>query len=374
MKHLFKSLSFVLFLTIFLYFVSSPIRAAAESSSATSVNNILLLQQYLKQKGYFPAGNEPTGEFDAMTLRAIVDWQKSNRVSAADLWQILNRMKSSGPVTQPTTPPVTPPASPTVPSVPPAAPTHTPATPTPPAPTPTPKPSPSVPVVSSKAKAALPLYIYPSPNEENWEKAFDGASQIDFIIANVYNGPGTEKKTSWTNMINKAVAKGIKVYGYVSTDYTRVNGATADKDVFLWFKFYPQISGFFFDETSSGADKLPYYKARYDYVKKINSNLKVVINPGTNTDEGYMNVSDVNVIFESPYSNWLTKRVPAWVQHYPKERFYAIVYEVPTETKMKEVVRAAKERNFGKIFITSADSPSDPLPSYFQAELAEIAK
>lgn len=256
-------------------------------------------------------------------------------------------------------PPVTKPVTPVAPSI----------LPSPPAP-------PVIPVVPVplKAKAALPLYIYPSPNEKNWQVAIDAGSQVDFIIANVYNGPSTEVKTNWTNMIQKAVAAGIKVYGYVSTDYSRVNGESVDKDVSLWLKFYPQISGIFFDEVAAKADKIPYYKARYDYVKNINSNLKVVINPGTNTDEGYMNVSDVNILFESSYDSWLAKKVPTWMSEYPKERFYAIVYGVATEAQMKEVVRTAKEKNFGKLFVTSASGPSSPLPSYFQAELAEIAK
>jgi hypothetical protein len=279
-----------------------------------------------------------------------------------------------------TSPPVTTPAPTPIP-VPAPAPQPTPI-PTPvPQPTPTPIPAPipqptpiPAPVITGKAKTALPLYIYPSAGEANWQTAMNAAGGVDFIIANVNDGPDTVVKTSWTNMINKAIAAGVKVYGYVSTDYTRVSGDTVDKNVALWLKFYPQISGFFFDETSASADKLPYYKARYAYVKGINRNLKVVINPGTNTDEGYMSASDVNVIFESPYSSWLTNKVPAWVANYPKERFYTIVYSASTEAAMKEVVRVAKEKNFGKIFVTSASGPSGALPSYFQSELTEIAK
>ncbi len=242
-----------------------------------------------------------------------------------------------------------------------------------------PSPTPTAPVITPvaslpKMKIALPLYVYPSPNEKNWQMAIDADDQVDFIIANVHNGPGMEIKINWTDMIQKTVTAGVKVYGYVYTEYGKRDAGLVDTDVALWFKFYPQISGIFFDEVASGADKLPYYKARHQYVKNINSKLQVVINPGTNTDEGYMNVSDVNIVFESGYGSWLTKKMPAWVPKYPKERFYAIIYDVPNEIKMKEAVQVAKERNFGRIFITSASGPSSPLPPYFQAELSEIAK
>lgn len=337
MKNWSKRFSFVLVLVL-LYSVSFPVKATLQSNAASvPSNNVLLLQQYLKQKGYLPAETQPTGNFDLATIQAFMNWQKSNNVSATELWETLNNLNS-----------------PTVPSQ------------------PAPQPAPTAPVITGNAKAALPLYIYPSANEKNWEAAISAGNQVDFIIANVNNGPDAEKKTVWTNMINKAVAKGIKVYGYVKTDYTGVSGATADKEVSRWLSFYPQISGIFFDKVSSGADKLPYYEARYSYVKKINPNLTVVINPGTNTVEGYMNVSDVNMIFTNSYSNWLKNTVPAWVAKYPKERFYTMVHGVPNETEMKKVVQTAKAKNFGKMFITSASGASDPLPSYFRAELAEI--
>jgi hypothetical protein len=249
-----------------------------------------------------------------------------------------------------------------------------------PIPTPTPVTTPHpilapVPVaVKGKVKTALPLYIYPSTGEKNWQTAIDATKQVDFIIANVSNGPSTEIKTNWTAMIKKSVNAGVKVYGYVHTDYGKREGKVVDEEIALWIKFYPQISGIFFDETAADISKVPYYKARYDYVKSISQKLQVVINPGTNTDEAYMKVSDVNVIFESGYKSWLTKKIPSWVSNYPKERFYAIVYDVPTETNMKEVVATAKARNFGSIFVTSASGPSAALPSYFWTELAEIAK
>ncbi|MFA6076551.1 MAG: spherulation-specific family 4 protein [Candidatus Paceibacterota bacterium] len=222
------------------------------------------------------------------------------------------------------------------------------------------------------AKVALPLYIYPSNGETNWTKAHTFGQKIDFIIANVYNGPSGEVNSDWTNMIEATIQNHIKVYGYVYTSYGARAGSKVDEDVARWLQLYPQISGIFLDETASSSDKIPYYKARYDYIKRLNSSLRVVINPGTVTDEGYMNVSDVNTIFESNLSSWNNAHFPEWVLKYPASRFYSIIYGVSSEEEMKNVARVAREKNFGEVFITDAFSPSDRLPTYFSSEISEI--
>lgn len=369
MKNFSKGLYFILLLAI-LFSTSSPLQAQTVShfrslSLGSRGADVFILQQKLQQIGYFPSNVRPTGYFGLITRRAVINFQRASRLPVVGIFGPLTSARLARLY------PLVIPNSVTVVSNPIMSPSQ--ATPVPVAFQSTPPPLLPV-VITAKAKTALPLYVYPEPDEKNWQTAIDAASQVDFIIANVHNGPGTEVKANWTAMIQKGVTAGIKVYGYVHTEYGKRDGNLVDTEVARWLKFYPQISGIFFDEAASGADKLSYYKARYEYVKNINPALQVVINPGTNTDEGYMQVSDINIIFESGYSSWLAKKIPAWVTKYPKERFYAIVYDVPSESEMKQVVQTAKERNFGRMFITSADGPSDPLPTYFQAELTEIAK
>ena len=223
-------------------------------------------------------------------------------------------------------------------------------------------------------EAALPLYVYPSGGQPDWAAAINaGGSQVGFIIANVYNGPGTDVQSEWTSVINSAVANGIAVYGYVYTKYGARDSATVDADIAAWFTLYPNVTGIFVDETASGLAQLPYYQARYNYIKSRNPNFQVVINPGTITDEGYMTACNVNTIFESNYSSWSNLTLPAWIRNYGEDRFYAIVYNVPTQS-MESVVGTAKGRNFGKIFVTDAGTPSASLPDYFQAELTAIVR
>lgn len=45
------------------------------------------------------------------------------------------------------------------------------------------------------------------------------ADKVSVLIANVYNGPGTEKAKSWASIIANATSHGKTVIGYVRTGY-----------------------------------------------------------------------------------------------------------------------------------------------------------
>ena len=201
----------------------------------------------------------------------------------------------------------------------------------------------------------------------------NAATHVGYIIANVNSGPGTNTQSDWTTVISNAVSRGIRVYGYVYTSYGNRNGAEVDSAVATWIRLYPQIHGIFLDETASGSDRLSYYQARYNYIKSLAINLAVVINPGTITDEGYMGVSDVNTMFEGTYNSWNSVQFPAWISRYPQNKFSAIIYGVPGENDMRNVLSTAVSRNIGTIFVTNGSSPSAPLPIYFQAEANAVS-
>jgi hypothetical protein len=222
-------------------------------------------------------------------------------------------------------------------------------------------------------ESALPLYIYPRTDDPNWNRMFSaGGSKVGFVVANVYNGPGAAVDSNWTRVINNSVANGIRVYGYVYTQYGARSAAEVEADIQKWLVLYPQVSGFFVDETSTALDKLSYYGSRYNFIKSINPDFTVVINPGTITPEDYMAVCDVNTIFESPLESWATKTFPAWMANYPEDRFYAVVYNTPSEAQMYSVVERAAQLNIGKVFVTDKLSPSGALPAYFENELGAI--
>ena len=68
--------------------------------------------------------------------------------------------------------------------------------------------------------------------------------------------PGQPLEPSYASGIARLTAAGIKVIGYVATDYTANSAATVKADIDRWRTFYPgQLSGIFFDEQSNQAER-----------------------------------------------------------------------------------------------------------------------
>jgi len=144
----------------------------------------------------------------------------------------------------------------------------------------------------------IPLYSYPvGQYQSEWEKLYNlNTSNIVYVIINVDDGPGNTTDANYSDVINKLKAKGFYVIGYVYTKYGKRNVKDVKKDMNNWLSLYgaDKIDGFFIDEVPNG--KYNYYKDIYTFA---NSKGKLVIlNPGTNIDSKFFNISDKIVVFE----------------------------------------------------------------------------
>ena len=147
----------------------------------------------------------------------------------------------------------------------------------------------------------IPLYSYPDGQyQPEWEKLYNlGTSKIVYVIINPNNGPGNTTDANYLNTINKLKAKGFYVIGYVYTNRANRNLEDVKNDINNWLSLYgaDKIDGFFIDESSNDIQKYSYYRDIYAFV---NSKSKLVIlNPGTNVDLKFFNISDKIVVFES---------------------------------------------------------------------------
>jgi hypothetical protein len=147
----------------------------------------------------------------------------------------------------------------------------------------------------------IPMYSYPvGQYQSEWDKLYNlSTSKIVYVIINPNNGPGNAVDANYLDAINKLKAKGFYVIGYVYTSYGKRNLSSVTNDINKWLSLYgtDKIDGFFIDEVSNNVKKYSYYNSIYTYV---NSKGKLVIlNPGTNVDLKFFNISDKIVVFES---------------------------------------------------------------------------
>jgi Spherulation-specific family 4 len=238
-----------------------------------------------------------------------------------------------------------------------------------------------------KLKILLPLYIYPNWYDRDkylWKEVALAAKKVQIVaIINPNNGPdNAPPNTDYQQGIKDLHQAGVKIVGYVPTNYTKRDLHAVKTDIDLYIKHF-NIDGIFIDETANTQDKLAYYQQIYKQIKSRSSRYQVILNPGTDITESYIHepVADVLVIFENYQKVWAHYHPPAYIKNYTPEHFAALVHTVAADRQSIEstIDRAAKHK-FGYIYITndSTDTanhnPWDSLPSYWQAQVNYIQK
>ena len=223
---------------------------------------------------------------------------------------------------------------------------------------------------SSTGATIVPLYSYPT--EAPWPAIVTAKlahpSVPVIAIVNVNDGPGTALDGEFTSGIRTLTNAGIVVIGYVYTSYSARAAATVKADIDAWHRFYPGVTGIFFDEESNTSGTETYYRDLATYAKGNGMTLTVA-NPGTDTSSAYINAMDVTFIYETnglPTSSLLT----GWHSRYSRAKVGVIPYAVNFDLAWVQQARSA----VGYIYVTNDDLPNpwDTLPSYFSSLLAAL--
>jgi hypothetical protein len=241
-----------------------------------------------------------------------------------------------------------------------------------PAPPPRRAPTPPPPL-----RVLVPAYFYPGgPGREEWDRLIAAADRVSVVaIANPATGPGQQLDPNYRDVIDRAVGAGVKVLGYVNTDYGRLSREAVEADVGRWVQLYPKIQGIFFDLQPSSAEHLDLYLALRKVVRDRIPRGLVVNNPGTVCGEEYVSrgAADMVCLFENR-EGFERFQSPAWVSRYSPTRFAALAYQVAEPERMRQYLQRSVRNGLGNVYVTDAggENPWNRLPTYWQAELAAI--
>jgi hypothetical protein len=249
---------------------------------------------------------------------------------------------------------------------------------------------------------AVASYIHPGADKNAWDRLIaSDSSKVTFVVANVLNGPGSEKVSSWTNVIGRARASGKKVLGYVATGYLGQTGirtrlgstrtqdwvAQIEQDVNAWYALYGNdMGGIFFDEGFNVCGSNDEFPAMYtqvnSYAKRAHPGALTVLNPGTSIPQCYEDTADIMLTYESSYAGYLGKASNpdlnfhelGWKPKSPT-KIWHIIYDVPADA-VASIAATSRERDAGYIQITDdiMPNPYDTLPNdaYWKAEEAAV--
>jgi hypothetical protein len=176
---------------------------------------------------------------------------------------------------------------------------------------------------------------------------------------------------------------GITMVGYVHTSYGARDLSDVEADVHTYSTQYSGLAGIFIDECATSSSEVSYYQSLYNYITAISGYDNVIINPGTQPAEGYLDVATSIVIFEDTQSNlkssddfasWVTCASSASEKPGYKYKFAGIAYGASSST-LDSTLTTFMNAGMGLVYVTDGTASGDTygaLPSYFTTEVSEI--
>lgn len=232
----------------------------------------------------------------------------------------------------------------------------------------------------------VPAYGHPLVEPGLWARLVASAPLLRAVVINPASGPGRAVDPGYPPVLDRLRAAGVRLLGYVDTDYGRRPAAQIEADLVAHRELY-EITDAFFDQVATGPAELDHYadvvlRARADGARFV------VLNPGAPPHPAYLDLADVVVPFEG---TWQAYRKtfrdvsggsagygrPEWFRTAPAGRLCHLVHGMPhgpgARRAYAELVDLAAAANAATLFASdgSGANPWDRLP---QALVDEVER
>jgi Spherulation-specific family 4 len=230
-----------------------------------------------------------------------------------------------------------------------------------------------------RLRLLVPAYIYPAgEGRKQWQRLGDAAAKVDLVvIVNPDTGPGIERNSVYASAIAEAADRGVKLVGYVSTQYADRPAAKVKADIDAWVRFYPRIIGFFLDQQPRDPGHAAYFAEISTYARGKLRDALVITNPGIPCDEAYLarRASDLVCVFAN-FEGFGPFEMPAYLKGYDPSHYAALVYQVADAESMSTMLKEAIIKRIGYIYVTDGKQPSQwgRLPAYWDAEVEAVTR
>lgn len=207
----------------------------------------------------------------------------------------------------------------------------------------------------------VPAYFHPVVRPGHWRWLADHASRIGLVVLNVANGPGTRPDEAFLAVLGPLHRAGIRVIGYVNTDYGRCDTRAVLAETGRYQDWYG-VRGVCFDQVAAGEEHLGYYAGLADRVRAMGAEV-VFFNHGVHPAPGYARHADLLGTFEGTWPAYQRLQIPQWTRRLPPSKIYHVVHSVPVSS-IPAAWQLASRRRAGAVYITErgGGNPYDGLP------------
>jgi hypothetical protein len=216
-----------------------------------------------------------------------------------------------------------------------------------------------------------------------WDTVISAAANVQIIaIINPSSGPLATVESAFSTYMPKLKNAGVQMVGYIYTSYGTRALSAVQADVDIYATKYPLVTGIFLDEGAATASQIPYYTQVYNYIKSKPGYQHVILNPGTQPDQGYLAITTNIVIYEDYATNLDKKTFSSWVKCAPSSaqksgyqyKFSGIVHTAAASSSTS-YINTLHNMGMGLVYVTDGEGGCctyNTLTSYFTQEASAI--
>ncbi|MEU6381739.1 spherulation-specific family 4 protein [Streptomyces sp. NPDC046909] len=174
----------------------------------------------------------------------------------------------------------------------------------------------------------VPYYEHPSVRPAEWQALIAAAPHLYGVVLNPASGPGDHRDEAFVEVAARLRTAGVRVLGYVDTDYARRPHTDVVRDLTRHRDWYG-TDGFFLDQVATGEQEFTYYRHLATTAGGNGSGSSTVaLNHGTTPHPSYARIADVLVTFEGHWTTYRRRPPQPW-RGGTDVRLCHLVYGVP---------------------------------------------
>jgi hypothetical protein len=215
----------------------------------------------------------------------------------------------------------------------------------------------------------VPAYFHPSWAAGAWA-ALDAVpeSSVGLVVINPASGAGAAPDEAYRSLCTSPRLRNV-VAGYVDSDYGGRPLADVLAEVAAYRRFYG-ITSVFVDQVTAGLPGMPYYRELGSELRRRGAG-RLVLNPGVVPHPAYLELADVVVTFEGPWTAYREIRaVPA-----RRAATWHLVHSAPIAHHVLSLrMAAARGARYAYVTERTMPNPWDALPASWRALIDDVAE